>query len=78
MKVCPNVWKVFANRHHYLASQVELDFFGISIQHILIMSDSDSELNKYSILMMTMIAKGLTQPIFERLSLQVSPGMGLA
>ena len=32
------------------------------------MSDRDSELNKYSILVMTVIFKGLTCPIFERVS----------
>ena len=34
-------------------------------KHILIMSDSDSELNKYRIPTMTVIFKGMTQPKFK-------------
>ena len=37
-------------------------------KYIIIMSDSDLELNKYTILMITV---NLTQPVYERLSLQV-------
>ena len=65
MKVSPSVSKAFVGQCHYLTSQVK---------QVLIMSDSDSELNKYRILMMKVTFQGFNMADIQKVSLQVLHG----